>query len=107
MVQDNDQQFRKIFIVEASHDLAMAKRYTKRISLLTDGGEKMSELKDKIANSLEDFDFEQDAIIPMGRVVSCFLAGMVLMSKLPIGKNISVGVYRGDCYEFEEIGKNA
>ena len=96
-------EFRKIYIVEPSHDLGMAKRYSKRISLLTDGGESIHELKEKIENSLIDFDFSVDCIIPMGKVVSCMIAGMVLMDLLPVGESLTIGVYRGDGYEFIKV----
>lgn len=106
MVQDdiaNPTKFRKIFIVEASHDLVLAKRYSSRISLLTDGGELVSELEEKITKSLDDFDFDRDALIPMGKVSSCLIAGMVLRDKLPRGKKITIGIYAGDSYEFTEV----
>jgi hypothetical protein len=98
--------FRKLFIVEASHDLSMSKRYSNRISLLTDGGEKVSELYEKIEHGLLDFDPEADAVIPMGKVVSCMIAGMVLADMFPSNTGITIGVYRGDSYEFINLGKD-
>lgn len=98
--------FRKLFIVEASHDLSMSKRYSNRIALLTDGGEKISELYGKIERGLLDFDPDTDAIIPMGKVVSCMIAGRVLSDMLPSNSVITIGVYRGDSYEFINMGKD-
>lgn len=100
---EDELKFRKIFIVEPSHDFSMAKRYSSRIMFLTDGGEKAQELESTIANALEDFDFSSDAIIPMGKVVSCLIAGAALRNKLPIGQSITVGVFRGDSYEFIKV----
>lgn len=97
--------FRKLFIVEASHDLSMSKRYSNRISLLTDGGEKVSELYEKIERGLLDFDPGSDAVIPMGRVVSCLVTGMVLSDMFSSNAVITIGVYRGDSYEFIQMGK--
>ena len=103
MCNSQDLEFRKIYIVEPSHVLGAAKRYSKRISLLTDGGEKSSELKEKIEKALVDFDFSTDCLIPMGKVVSCMITGMVIMDMLPIGQALTIGVYRGDGYAFIEV----
>lgn len=95
-------RFRKIFLVEPTHDFSVAKKYTDTVVFMTDGSERAEALDDKIASILEGFDPEQDAVVSMGRTVACLVAGIMIGSAFP-GFDLTFGIFRGDAYEFITI----
>lgn len=99
----NEEHYRKIFVVEPSHDLSALKNHTDNIELLTTGYENPEDLPAKIKNNLKDFDPETDAFVPIGKLVSTMLAGMELQKKLR-NAPIKVGIYKNRAYEFMSIG---
>ena len=107
---NTEPKFRKLFVVEPTHDISILSKYCNQVVFLTNGEEKTEELAQKIPLMLEDFNPDEDALIPMGRVASCTIAGIsialrvsklrledVEVSNLPI---IMVGLYRGSEYSF-------
>lgn len=99
-----DDQFRKIFVVEPSHDLSALKQHTDCIELLTTGYENLPDLQAKIDKNLNDFCPETDAFVPIGKLISTMLAGMTLQ-RMSNGAPITVGIFRNKSYEFIAIGE--
>ena len=99
---NSDIKFRKIFVVEPSHDVSALKAHTDEIIMMTTGYEDMQTLPAKITGSLRDFDPELDAIIPVGKIIASFVSGVVLarMGQAPIW----IGVYKDKRYTFLQVG---
>lgn len=97
-----DSKFRKLFVVEPSHDVSVLSKYSSNIIFLGDSEEKIVDLPNKMKKYLEDFDPDLDAIIPMGRVSSCVLAGLLVGSKLTYSDPIiiMIGIYKNEEYIF-------
>jgi energy-coupling factor transporter ATP-binding protein EcfA2 len=111
-VEEN--KFRKLFVVEPTHDISILSKYCNQVVFLTNGDEKTEELSKKIPLMLQDFNPDEDALIPMGRVASCTIAGIAIASQVhmphygaitspsspshrPI---VMIGLYRGNEYSF-------
>lgn len=109
MEQQYIRRFRKIFVVEPSHDVSILSRYSDQIVFLSTVEDKLNDLPDKISKMLSDFDPDNDAVIPMGRVSSCLIAGISIASKIlseiPLGENrlIVIGFYSVSDYIFIEM----
>jgi hypothetical protein len=99
------ERFKTLFVVEPSHDLRTMRAYSDDIRLITTGDEKVDELEQKISEALVDFNPLTDAVIPMGRVSACLIAGRRLGELFP-DKEIMVGTYHGGEYMFTPIGVN-
>lgn len=110
---DADPKFRKLFVVEPTHDISILSKYCNQVVFLTNGEEKTEELAQKIPLMLKDFNPDEDALIPMGRVASCTIAGIAISTLISrdhfrtderIGTDhnpiIMVGLYRGSEYSF-------
>lgn len=100
----SEEYYRKIFVVEPSHDLSALKNYTDNIELLTTGYENPEDLSIKIENNLKDFDPSTDAFVPIGKLISTMLAGMILQ-RISRNMPIKVGIYKNRTYEFMSIGE--
>jgi hypothetical protein len=95
------ERFRKIFVIEPTHDVGILKRYTDTIKFISNGSEKVEDLPDRIESSLQDFDPLKDAVVAMGRVSACMLTGFFLAKLFP--KDIIMyGIYNNDNYLFLE-----
>lgn len=101
-MDENINYFRKIFVVEPSHDLSALQKYTDEIVLITTGYEKVSEIYKKVEESLKDFSVEHDAFVPVGKLLATLASGMII-SKMFIVP-ITVGIYKNKDYEFIKIG---
>jgi hypothetical protein len=110
-------KFRRLFVVEPTHDIHILSRYCSQVVFITNGEEKTEDLAQKIPLMLKDFNPDEDALIPMGRVASCTIAGIAIASlSLKLGLNVNntvsstpvimIGLYRGNEYSFVgmEIG---
>lgn len=96
--------FKTIYVVEPSHDFSALKPYCKRIAFLTTGYETPDELESTIRQNLKGFNHLSDAILPVGRVISCLVTGYVLMDKVPYW----IGTYSKQAespYRFTHIGE--
>lgn len=101
---EENEKFRTLYVVEPSHDLSIAKEYTDTVKFVTTGTELVDQLMDRISASLENFDPEQDAVIPMGRTSACLITGLILRSKIPKGGIVKIGVYKKDSkYMFVDV----
>jgi len=98
-------KYRKIFVVEPSHDLSALKSYTDNIELLTTGYENIDALIPKIESNLQGFDPMVDAFVPIGRLISTMLAGLIL-GKIAKDTPITVGIYKNKDYEFIPVEIN-
>jgi hypothetical protein len=99
---DRVDQFRRIFVIDPSHDVSKLKQHTSEIKLITRGDERSEDIEETIVKSLADFDPACDAIIPMGKVVVSFVTGVVLGKMFPsIG--VTVGIYGNEKYQFIEL----
>lgn len=97
-------KFDTIYVVEPSHDFSALKPYCKRIAFLTTGYETPDELEDTIRQNFDGFNPLTDAILPVGRVVSCLITGYVLTDRVPHW----VGTYSKQAnppYRFTHIGE--
>lgn len=104
MEEIENEWFRTLYIVEPSHDLSVVKDYTDNIKFITTGTELVEGLAERVSASLEDFDPEEDAIIPMGRTSACLITGLILRSKIPKGGTVKIGVYKKDSkYVFVKV----
>lgn len=95
--------YRTIYVVEPSHDLTALKPYTDNIELLTSGYENVFDLAEKIQRNLASFDPKLDAIVPIGKLISTMLTGMVLR-ELVGNQPVRIGMYHNKDYEFIAIG---
>lgn len=101
---DENNHYRKIFVVEPSHDLSALTKYTDDIVLITTGYENVSDMYKKVEESIKGFDPLLDAFVPVGKLITTFVVGMVLQ-KL-VNNPITVGIYKNKDYEFIRIGDN-
>lgn len=97
------EQFRKIFVTDPSHDVSRLKQHTSAIQFLTRGDEKADTLEESILKALTDFDPASDAVIPMGKVTTCLITGVVLGKMFP-DLGVTVGIYGNESYQFIELG---
>jgi len=108
---EESKRFRKLFVVEPSHDVSILGKYSAQVVFLTSSEDKVEELSEKIRENLYEFDPNRDAIIPMGRVSSCMMTGMFigrfieeLHKTFPESINyrpvVTMGIYKGDSYIF-------
>lgn len=95
--------FRKIFVVQPSHDLSALKNYTDNIELLTTGYENAEDLAPKIELKLTEFDPDTDAFVPVGKLISTMISGMIIQKLVP-DREIKIGIYRDRDYEFMSVG---
>lgn len=96
------ERFRKIFIVDPSHDVSLASKYTSNLVFITNGDENLEDLPEVVSKNLEDFNPSVDALIPMGKVSTCLLVGLTLTAKVGPNIPIVVGIFRKDSYTFVE-----
>jgi hypothetical protein len=103
--KEEEKKFKRLYVVEPSHDVSVLKSYTNNVIFMTTGNELVSELEQKIYENLEEFHPEEDAIISMGRTVACLLTGLLIGSLYP-WQEITYGIYRGEeLYEFVVFNK--
>lgn len=100
---DENNHYRKIFVVEPSHDLSALRKYTDEIVLITTGYENVTDIYKKVEESIKGFDPLLDAFVPVGKLVTTFAVGMALQ-KL-VNEPIIVGIYKNKDYEFMQIGE--
>jgi len=104
-------KFKRIFVVEPAHDISLLGKYADEIILLSDPEIPASCLFPEIGNKLQDYNSEEDALVPMGRVSACTMAGMAVafwsilnFKKFGIQKVfISIGIFLNGDYTFERI----
>jgi hypothetical protein len=89
--------FRRIYVTEPSHDMSALKKYTDCIVFLTTGYEDLSILSDVAKIALNDFDPDQDAFVPIGKLITNVIIGMYVNEK---NLDIVVGLYRDKDYTF-------
>lgn len=107
---DSQYRFEKIFVVEPAHEVSILSKYSSQIIFVTDGGDKIEDISNRIESLIKDFNPDTDAIIPMGRAPSNFLAGLSLVrylifqfitqKKVNTPVCITFGVYRNEEYTF-------
>jgi hypothetical protein len=102
MDDEETKRFRKVFVVEPSHDLTALKKYTDDIRFITTGYEDIGKIGEKIDKNISEFDPSQDAIVALGRVSVCMLIGICIAKKFP-DKKMEFGVYSNKDYTFEAI----
>jgi hypothetical protein len=103
MEEEQKNYYRKIFVVEPSHDLRALKKYTDEIVLITTGYEDIENIYEKVEVSAKEFDPSTDAFVPIGKLITTFIAGMVLQKLVHVP--IIVGIYKNKDYEFMEVGE--
>jgi len=91
--------FRKIFVAEPSHDVSGLKAHTDEIVFITTGYQNIDKLPSEIARSLEDFDPQQDAFVPLGRLMATFFICMFFCKKFP-SSGIWIAIYKDKEYSF-------
>lgn len=101
-ISDTIPKFRKLFVVEPTHDISLLGKYCDNIIFLTNGDERIENVSERMDAKLEDFDPDDDALIPMGRVSACSMAGILLANKLKGGFKsiVMIGVFAGTKYIF-------
>jgi hypothetical protein len=87
--------YRTIYIVQPSHDFSLLKGLCRDIRFLTTGYEPTSSLLPKLEEGLKDFDPDKDAIVAVGKVTTCLLAGIALAR---FG-HLTLGIYSKDDFE--------
>ncbi|KKN66965.1 hypothetical protein LCGC14_0466450 [marine sediment metagenome] len=96
-----DKKFRNIFVTEATqHDLSALKQYAEKIILLSTGYEEAYDLGTIIYDELinRKFDPCQDVILPIGKVTTALMVGIVLGRRFD-GK-IEIAIYQNNEYVF-------
>jgi hypothetical protein len=101
-MEDYTPHFRTIYITDPSHDVSLASRYTTNIKFITAGDEASAELPSVIAKNLKDFNPSVDALIPMGKVITCLMVGLYISSMFGEPVDITIGIFRKDFYDFIE-----
>lgn len=101
-LEDKIPRFRKMYIVEPSHDFSILASYTNSIVCLTSGTELSKDIEHSIRESILDFEPERDALVPMGKTVSCILTGLIIGSMFP-NTLITLAVWRGSSYDFVKV----
>ena len=91
--------FRKIFVAEPSHNVSGLKDYTDEIVFVTTGYQTIINIPAEVAKNLEDFDPEQDAIVPLGKLTANILIGLFLGKKYP-NVGIWIAIYKDKEYSF-------
>jgi hypothetical protein len=98
-------KYRRIFVVQPSHDLSALKKYSDNIVLITTGYERDEDLPRKISEMLADFNPAYDAIVPIGKLISTMLTGMAIQAKCyALNSQVDIGMYREKDYEFLAMG---
>jgi hypothetical protein len=95
----NKTSFRKIFVAEPSHDVSGLKAHTDEIVFVTTGYQTIEKLPIEIAKNLEEFNPQQDAFVPLGKLVATFLISMFFVKKFP-SSGIWIAIYRDKEYTF-------
>jgi hypothetical protein len=95
-------RFRKIFVVEPSHDIRALSQYTENVTFVCGGKEDVKNIPLQIENTLSEFDPATDAIVPVGRVITTMLAGIYLGTTFK-GDSLYMGVYRDGDYTFVRV----
>lgn len=85
-------KFETIYVVQPCHDFSSLAEHAKQIRFLTTGQEDMNKINATIEANLKEFEPETDALVAVGRVNSCLIAGIAL-GKLFAGKTIEIGIY--------------
>lgn len=95
--------YRRVFVVEPSHDFSALVPLCEEIIFLTTGYENFTLVQDRIEEILRrDFNPATDAIVPVGRVTSCIVTGIVLGNLTD--QPIDIAAYsREDGYSFTAI----
>lgn len=102
---DDQKVFRKVFVVEPSHDFSALIDLCDEIVFLTTGYETLDQLPKAILNALVvgEFTPSMDAVLPVGKVTACLATGMVLRSITR--EPIFVGSYsKRNGYQFSTQG---
>lgn len=95
-------QFRKVFITQPSHSFQALFPYSARLVFLSSGDEGFHETLLSIAESLEEFDPEQDAIIAVGKVNSNLALGTLLAQRYS-GQTVTIGIYDQGDYQWAKM----
>lgn len=98
-------KFRTVYLTQPYHDISQAVDIAEQLKFCTTGGETtISEIILSIKKALENFDAEQDAIIPIGSARNNLLLGIIL-SGMMAGKTIKFGIYHklGNYYQWVNI----
>ena len=91
--------FRKAYVMEPSHDFSALSSHCEEIVFLTTGYERDFPATCRaIREGLQNFQPEQDVLIPTGRVAAVLFAGYVLGR---LQRMIQVGLYANKIYTFE------
>lgn len=99
----SDKMFRKVFVVEPSHDFSALTELCEKIVMLTTGYEQVGEVEETVRYSLSEFDPGKDAVLPVGRVTACVITGMVLRELFNVP--VALGTYSRDHgYRFTMYG---
>jgi len=94
--------FRTIYVAEPSHDISALSVYTDKIKFITSGFESVKDIERIVEENLKEFDPIMDAVVPVGRVISSLIIGMVLSKKCN-GKPLNMAVYKDKTYTFTKI----
>jgi hypothetical protein len=88
-------KFRRIFVLQPSHDFSLLREFTEQIEFVTTGYETVEELENSIEEKLIAFIPTEDAVVVVGRVNAAFVFGAKLQEMFP-SETIHVGVYKKD-----------
>ena len=94
-------RFQTIYVVQpSSHDFSALKKYTDNIVFLSTGYEELEDLPLIIRENLRDFCADTDAIVPAGKIIWSFMAGLVLSNEKC---SLTLGIFTDKDYVFEEV----
>ena len=98
-------KFRSIYVVQPCHDFSLLAKHAQQVRFMTTGTERFQELGHAIREGLSGFDPEKDAVVAVGKVNACFLAGAVLreLTEEPVWLGV-YGTKDGEkVYEWEQV----
>jgi hypothetical protein len=101
-MEESLSHFRKIFVVEPTHDISILSRNCSQVVFLSKGDEKIETIAETMSSNLSEFNPDEDALVPMGRVSSCAIAGVLLSNRFRKDPRVvlMIGIYAGNKYIF-------
>jgi hypothetical protein len=101
-MEDELMHFRTIFVVEPTHDISVLSKNCSQVVFLSKGDEKIETIAETMASKLLEFNPDEDALVPMGRVSACAIAGVLLSNRFRGDPRVVVmiGIYTGNKYIF-------
>ena len=102
-----EKPYRVAYIAQSSgHGFSPILEHCETLKFLSTGYELPGELIPTVREVLKDYSPEQDVIVPVGSVLSCFAAGLLAFEKCKaLGSEfLNLGIYADKKYNIVQIG---